>query len=140
MTAHTEREVQFSPSTDGMLATIIQRVVDGRAEPTEVTAVLRRVCEENRHRPPELLLLRVKELWTKIAGAPRVTRDEKDRRYFGFIGEALVLYFGCAPSEFVAHDASGIGRAEDAASSSQLTSAEWPGGTARDQAWGGGRA
>jgi hypothetical protein len=110
--------------------------VDGRAEPTEVTAVLRRVCEENRHRPPELLLLRVKELWTKIAGAPRVTRDEKDRRYFGFIGEALVLYFGCASSEFVAHDPSGIVRA-DATSSSQLTSAEWPRGTARDQAWGG---
>ena len=64
MAAHSEREVQLAPSTDGMLATIIQRVVDGRAEPTEVTAVLRRVCEESRERPPELLLLRVKELWT----------------------------------------------------------------------------
>jgi hypothetical protein len=81
-----------------MLATIIQRVVDGRAEPMEVTAVLQRVCDESRDRPPELLLRRIKELWTKIAGAPRVTRDEKDRRYFGFIGEALVLYFGCASS------------------------------------------
>jgi hypothetical protein len=110
MAAHSEREVQLSPSTDGMLATIIQRVVDGRAEPMEVTAVLQRVCDESRHRPPELLLLRVKELWTKIAGAPRVTRDEKDRRYFGFIGEALVLYFGCAPSEFVAQEASSIVR------------------------------
>jgi hypothetical protein len=107
---HSEREVQLSASTDGMLATIIQRVVDGRAEPMEVTAVLQRVCDESRHRPPELLLLRVKELWTKIAGAPRVTREEKDRRYFGFIGEALVLYFGCAPSEFVAHSASDIVR------------------------------
>ncbi|HMC56230.1 MAG TPA: hypothetical protein VKH19_13700 [Gemmatimonadaceae bacterium] len=102
MAAHPEREVQLSASTDGMLATIIQRVVDGRAEPIEVTAVLRRVCEESRHRPPELLLLRVKELWTKIAGAPLLARDEKDRRYFGFIGEALVLYFGAAPSQFVA--------------------------------------
>ena len=137
MAAHSDREVPLSPSTDGMLATIIQRVVGGRAEPAEVTAVLQRVCAESRHRPPELLLLRIKELWTKIAGAPRVRRDEKDRRYFGFIGEALVLYFGNAPSEFVAHDASGIVRA-GTTSASQLTSAEWPRGTARDQAWGGG--
>src|SRR5688572_10117236 len=136
MATYPERDVELLPSTDGMLATIIPRVVDGRAEPTDVTVVLRRVCEESRHLPPELLLLRVMELWTKIAGAPRVTRDEKDRRYFGFIGEALVLYFGSASSDFVARDASGIPRA-DATSSSQLTSAEWPRGTARDQAWGG---
>lgn len=102
MAAPMEREVPLSPGTDGMLATIIQRTVDGRAEPAEVTAVLRRVCDESRHRPPELLVLRVKELWTKIAGAPRLTHDEKDRRYFGFIGEALVLYFGASPLEFVA--------------------------------------
>ena len=123
MTAPSDREIKLSPSTDGMLATIIQRVVDGRAEPMEVTAVLQRVCDESRDRPPELLLRRIKELWTKIAGAPRVTRDEKDRRYFGFIGEALVLYFGCASSEFVARDASGIARAETT-SPSQLTPAE----------------
>ena len=102
MAAPMEREVHLSPSTDGMLASLIQRVVEGRAEPVEVTAVLRRVCEESRHRPPEQLVLRVKDLWTKIAGAPRLTHDEKDRRYFGFIGEALVHYFGPAPSEFVA--------------------------------------
>ena len=47
-------------------------------------------------------MLRIKELWTKIAGAPRLARDEKDRRYFAFIGEALVLYFGSATSTFVA--------------------------------------
>ena len=117
MSAHSEREVQLSPSTDGMLANIIQRVTDGRAEPMEVTAVLQRVCEESRDRPPEVLLLRVKELWTKIAGAPRVTRDEKDRRYFGVIGEALVLYCGCAPTEFVARDAPGIVRADATPSS-----------------------
>jgi hypothetical protein len=102
MAAPMEREIHLSPSTDGMLATIIQRVVDGRAEPMEVTAVLRRVCDESRHRPPELLVLRMKELWTKIAGAPRLTHNERDRRYFGFIGEALVHYFGPASSEFVA--------------------------------------
>ena len=120
MAAYPEREVQLSPSTDGMLATIIQRVVDGRAEPMEVTAILRRVCEESRDRPPEMLLRRIKELWTKIAGAPCVTADEKDRRYFGFIGEALVLFFGCAPSEFVARDTTGVVRA-DAMSSPQPT-------------------
>jgi hypothetical protein len=102
MTVHTEREIPLSPGSDGMLARIIHRVVEGRAEPMEVTSVLRRVCAESRERPPELLLIRIKELWTKIAGAPRLARDEKDRRYYAFIGEALVLYFGCAPTEFVA--------------------------------------
>jgi len=102
MAASSEREVHLLPSTDGMLASVIQRVVDGRAEPVEVTAVLRRVCEECRHRPPELLMRRVKELWTKVAGAPQLTHNEKDRRYYGFVGEALVHYFGPAPSEFVA--------------------------------------
>ena len=90
MATSTEREIRLSPSTDGMLASVIQRVVDGRAEPVEVTAVLRRVCEECRDRPPEFLMLRVKELWTKVAGAPQLTHNEKDRRYFGFVGEALV--------------------------------------------------
>jgi hypothetical protein len=102
MIVHTEREIPLSPASDGLLAQVIHRVVEGRAEPTEVTTVLRRVCEESRRRPPELLLLRIKDLWTKIAGAPRLARDEKDRRYFAFIGEALVLYFGSSPTEFVA--------------------------------------
>jgi hypothetical protein len=106
MDAPTEREIHLSPGTDGMLAIIIQRVVDGRAEPAEVTAVLRRVCDESRCRPPESLVLRVKELWAKVAGASRPMHDEKDRRYFGFIGEALVLYFGSAPSELVARQPS----------------------------------
>lgn len=102
---HTEREIPLSPIADGMLARIVHRVVDGLADPLEVTSVLKRVCEESRHRPPELLLLRIKELWTKIAGVPRLARDEKDRRYFAFIGEALVLYFGCSPADFVSHRA-----------------------------------
>ena len=59
MAAPLEREILLSPGTDGMLATIIQRVVDGRAEPMEVTAVLQRVCDESRDRPPELLLRRI---------------------------------------------------------------------------------
>jgi hypothetical protein len=92
----------LSASTSGMLAYVIRRVADGTAEPREVTTVLRRVCEESRQRPPELLLLRIKELWTKAAGAPRPTRDDRDRRYFALIGEALLLYFGSSSTDFVA--------------------------------------
>jgi hypothetical protein len=105
MTVHTEREIPLSPGSDGMLAHVIHRVVEGRAEPVEVTAVLRRICAECRHRPPELLLIRIKELWTQVAGAPKLARDEKDRRYYAFLGEALVLYFGCSPADFVARRA-----------------------------------
>jgi hypothetical protein len=105
MAVQVDREIPLSPDTDGMLASIIHRVVEGRAEPLEVTAVLRRVCGESRHHAPEILLLRIKALWAKIAGAPRLARDEKDRRYLAFIGEALVLYFGSSPSEFVARRA-----------------------------------
>ena len=57
-----------------MLAYMVRRVVDGAAEPREVTTVLRRVCDESRHQPPELLLLRIKELWTKAAVQPRTDR------------------------------------------------------------------
>jgi hypothetical protein len=92
----------LSSSTSGMLAYVIRRVVDGTAESREVTTVLRRVCAECRDRPPELLLLRIKDLWTKAAGKPRATRDERDRRYFALIGEALLLYFGSSSTEFVA--------------------------------------
>jgi hypothetical protein len=92
----------LSSSTSGMLAYVIRRVVEGTAEPREVTTVLRRVCEESRQRPPEVLLLRIKELWTKAAGARRPTRDDRDRRYFALIGEALLLYFGSSSNDFVA--------------------------------------
>lgn len=96
-----EREIPLSQEADGMLARLVRRVVDGVAEPTEVTSALQRVCDESRHRPPEILVIRIKELWTKIAGAPRHARDEKDRRYLALIGEALVLYFGPSPSDFI---------------------------------------
>jgi hypothetical protein len=89
----------LSSSTSGMLAYVIRRVVDGTAEPRQVTTVLRRVCDESRERPPELLLLRIKELWTKAAGMPRAARDDRDRRYFALIGEALLLYFGSSSSD-----------------------------------------
>jgi hypothetical protein len=92
----------LSSSTSGMLAYVIRRVVEGSAEPREVTTVLRRVCDESRHRPPEVLLLRIKELWTKAAGSPRPTRDDRDRRYLALIGEALLLYFGSSSTDFVA--------------------------------------
>jgi hypothetical protein len=92
----------LSSSTSGMLAYVIRRVVEGTAEPREVTTVLRRVCDESRQRPPEVLLLRIKGLWTKAAGARRGTRDDRDRRYFALIGEALLLYFGSSSTDFVA--------------------------------------
>ncbi|MBW8770628.1 MAG: hypothetical protein JF589_12780 [Gemmatimonadetes bacterium] len=92
----------LSPSTSGMLAYVIRRVAEGTADPREVTTVLRRVCDESRLRPPEVLLLRIKELWTKAAGMPRPARDDRDRRYFALIGEALLLYFGSSSTDFVA--------------------------------------
>jgi len=85
-----------------MLAYVIRRAVDGTADQREVTTVLRRVCDESRGHPPELLVLRIKELWTKAAGNPRPARDDRDRRYFAIIGEALLLYFGSSSNEFVA--------------------------------------
>lgn len=106
MATPVEREIPLSPQMDGMLAHVVRRVVNGVAEPAEVTTTLRRVCDASRHRPPEVLLLRIKELWTKVAGAPRLAWDEKDRRYLAFIGEALVLYFGAPPTEFVARQPS----------------------------------
>ena len=92
----------LSPNTIGMLAYVIRRAVDGTADQREVTTVLRRVCDESRGHPPELLVLRIKELWTKAAGNPRPARDDRDRRYFAIIGEALLLYFGSSSNEFVA--------------------------------------
>ena len=59
---------------------------------------LRRVCSESRTRPPELMLLRIKELWTKVTGTPRAGCDDSDRRYYTFIGEALALYFESSPA------------------------------------------
>ncbi len=92
----------LSSTTSGMLAYVIRRVVEGKADPREVTTVLRRVCDESRQRPPEVLLLRIKELWAKAAGAPRPTRDDRDRRYFALIGEALLIYYGSSSTDFVA--------------------------------------
>jgi len=82
---------------DSMLAQVIYRVVHGEAAANEVTSVLRRVCDESRTRPAESMLLRIKELWTKVAGVPRAARDDCDRRYYTFIGEALELYFASSP-------------------------------------------
>ena len=92
----------LSSNTSGMLAYVVRRVAEGKADPREVTTILRRVCEKSRQRPPKVLLLRIKELWTKAAGTPRPTRDDRDRRYFALIGEALLLYFGSSSTDFVA--------------------------------------
>jgi len=98
-----QREVPtFSHAADGMLALVIHRVVRAEATPAEVTAVLRRVSNEGRSRPPELMLLRIKELWTKVAGVPHAGRDDCDRRYYTLIGEALTLYFESSPAPVTA--------------------------------------
>jgi len=94
MLGHLGNETLLSQGTNELLAYVVQRVVDGTAAPTEVTTVLRRVCDESRHRQPEVLVLRIKELWAKVAGTPGPAPYERDRRYFALIGEALVLYFG----------------------------------------------
>ena len=101
-----QREVPtLSHAADSMLALVIHRVVRGEATANEVTSVLRRVCDESRTRTAESMLLRIKELWTKVAGAPHAARDDRDRRYFTFIGEALELYFASSPSHVVARRA-----------------------------------
>lgn len=88
----------MSHPVDSMLALVIHRLAHGEVTGSEVTTVLRRVCVESRTRPPEVLLLRIKDLWTKVAGVPRPGRDDRDRRYYTFIGEALTLYFESSPS------------------------------------------
>ena len=70
------------------------------------------------HRP-ELLLLRIKELCTKVAGVPRPGRNDRDRRYYTFIGEALTLYFEPSLPSITARSATwagqhGYGKPEDA--------------------------
>jgi hypothetical protein len=113
----------LSQPTMELLAQTIGQVVQGSALPSRVTSVLQRVCEESRGRPPELLLLRIKELWAKISSGSRVSFEERDRRYFSFIGECLVLYFELPPAPPVRHyplregalrvrDASGCGEPE----------------------------
>jgi hypothetical protein len=98
-----QREVPtFSHAADDKLAFVIHRMVHGEATAVEVTAALRRLCGESRTRPPELMLLRIKELWTKVAGVPRAGRDDCDRRYYTFIGEALALYFESSPAPVTA--------------------------------------
>ena len=94
MTDTVRQRAALSQQTSELLAHTILQILNGVAVPGEVTAVLRRACLEGRDRPPELLVIRIKELWAKIAEGSRVTFQERDRRYFAVIGECLVLYFG----------------------------------------------
>ena len=93
MVGDIRMQTPLSLHTSEMLAQAIVHVIDGSARPGETTATLRRVCEESRGQPPEQLLLRIKELWTKIAGSAGMTYEEGDRRYFAFIGQCLALYY-----------------------------------------------
>jgi hypothetical protein len=88
----------LSQQTMELLAQTIGHVVQGVAPAGRVTAVLQRVCQESRGRPPELLLLRVKELWAKVASGSRLSFEERERRYYSFIGECLVLFFDLPPA------------------------------------------
>jgi hypothetical protein len=83
----------LSQQTTELLAQTITQVVNGSATDRAVTAVLRRVCEESRDQPPELILLRIKELWHKIAVGARLAFEDRDRRYFSLVGECLELYY-----------------------------------------------
>lgn len=112
----------LSQQTVELLTQTIGHVVQGSAPAGRVTAVLQRVCHESRGRPPELLLLRIKELWAKVASGSRVSFEERDRRYYALIGECLVLFFEQPPAPPARHfpardalrvrDASGCGEPE----------------------------
>ena len=97
-----------APGSGAGIGRVEQAVEQGRVDPLAVREPLEgqvqmgEVLGALRPERAELLMLRVKELWTKVAGAPQLTHNEKDRRYFGFVGEALVHYFGPAPSAYVA--------------------------------------
>jgi hypothetical protein len=93
----------LSQQTMELLAQTIGYIVEGAASAGRVTAVLQRVCQESRGRPPELLLLRVKELWAKVASGSRLSFEERERRYYSFIGECLVLFFDLPPAPPVRH-------------------------------------
>ena len=93
MTDDVRQRHALSQQTSELLTHTIYQILNGVATAGEVSAVLRRACLESRDHPPELLVLRIKELWAKVAEGSRVTFQERDRRYFAVIGECLVLYF-----------------------------------------------
>ena len=84
---------RLTRQTTELLVQTLSRVIDGSASQGEVTDVLRRVCDESRRRPPELIVVQLKELWSKIAGSSGLTGDARDRRYFAVLGEYLALYY-----------------------------------------------
>jgi hypothetical protein len=102
----TRQTSLLSPHTTQRLAHVINQLLHGSITPGEVTSVLRRACEESRDRPPEQLLLRIKELWFRFAEGSRVPFAERDRRYFAVVGECLVLYHGLVPTQPARHRAS----------------------------------
>jgi hypothetical protein len=94
MTIHPRQQLDLSPQTTELLVLTIMQIAGGFAEPREVTAVLRRVCDESRDVLPEVLLLRLKELWGKATREVVGARSELDHRYASLIGECLALYHG----------------------------------------------
>lgn len=96
MSDHPSQPRLLSQQTDELLTHTIHRILTGLATAGEVTPVLRRVCVDAGNRPPELIIIRIRQLWSKVAEGSRVAFAERDRRYFAFIGECLELYH-CVP-------------------------------------------
>jgi hypothetical protein len=94
MTSDPRQRLDLSQQTTELLALTIRQIAGGFAEPREVTAVLRRVCDESSDVLPEVLLLRIKELWGKATRDVGGARSELDHRYASLIGECLALYHG----------------------------------------------
>lgn len=94
MTSDPRQRLDLSQQTTELLVLTIRQIAGGFAEPREVTAVLRRVCDESSDVLPEVLLLRIKELWGKATRDVGGARSELDHRYASLIGECLALYHG----------------------------------------------
>ena len=94
MPTDARHPMHLSQQTTELLVFTIMQLAGGFAEPRDVTAVLRRVCDESRDVLPEVVLLRIKELWIKATQDAAGTRAELDHRYSSLIGECLALYHG----------------------------------------------
>jgi hypothetical protein len=107
MTTDAARQIHLSQQTTELLVFTIRQIADGFSEARGVTAVLNRVCGESHDVRPELILLRIKELWAKATQDAGGARPELDRRYSSLIGECLTIYHERAKRETLRHPAWG---------------------------------
>ncbi len=99
MITNSARQLHLSQQTTELLVFTIRQIVGGFSQPRDVTAVLRRVCGESVGVSPEVILLRIRELWRKATQDAGGTHVELDRRYSSLIGEYLAVYHGRANPE-----------------------------------------